>query len=95
MFRISFQLVEIPTFLAEIYSYSMILNSNILFWTTKLEYPKIISRPHAKISPVISRNKTNTNVGQNVCEPQLQYIPNIALACFSLGSVRALKLILL
>ena len=40
-FRLSFQLVEILTLqvsLAEIYSFIMILNSNMIFWTPKLEY---------------------------------------------------------
>ena len=50
LFRISFQFVEIPTLqvsLAEIYSYIMILNSNMIFWTPILEYLKILSLPNS------------------------------------------------
>ena len=45
---VSFQFVEIPILqvsLAIIYSYIMILNSNMIFWTPILEYLKIFSLP--------------------------------------------------
>ena len=76
-------------------SYIMILNSKMIFWTYILEYLKSLSLPNSKMSlpqSVIARKKTNTNLGSNACEPQLQYIPYDALAFFSLGAVRALKL---
>ena len=96
----SFQIEEIPTLqvsLAEIYSYIMILNSNMIFWTPILEYRKLISLPNSKLSlsqPVTARKKTNTNLRRNVCELQLQYIPSDDLAFFSLGAVRAVKIYL-
>ena len=71
----------------------MILNSNVKFWSPLLEYLKIISLQNSKLSlpqPVTARKKVNTNLRRNVSEPQLQYIPNDALAIF----VRAVKLIL-
>ena len=66
----------------------------MIFWTPILEYCKIISLPNSKVSlsqTVTARKKTNTNLKRNVCEPQLQYIPNDDLAFFSLGAVRAVK----
>ena len=45
-FHLSFQIVEILTLqvsLAEIYSFNMLLNSNMIFWTPILEYLKTIS----------------------------------------------------
>ena len=52
-FRLSFQLVEILTLqvsLAEIYSFIMLLNSNMIFWTPILEYLKTISLPNSTLS---------------------------------------------
>ena len=52
-FRLSFQLVEILTIqvsLAKIYSFIMILNSNMIFWTPILEYLKTISLPNSTLS---------------------------------------------
>ena len=72
----------------------MILNSNMIFWNPILEYLKIISLPNSKLllsQPDIPRKKTNTNFRRNVCEPQLQYIPNDDLTFFSLGAVRVVK----
>ena len=66
----------------------------MIFWTPILEYRKIISLPNSKLSlsqPVTARKKTDTNLRQNFCEPQLQYIPNEELAFFSLGAVKAVK----
>ena len=60
-FRLSFQLVEIFTLqvsLANIYSFIMILNSNMIFWTPILEYLKTISLPNSELSlsqPVTAR----------------------------------------
>ena len=60
-FRLSFQLVEIFTLqvsLAEMYSFIMILNSNMIFWTPILEYLKTISLPNSELSlsqPVTAR----------------------------------------
>ena len=56
-FRLSFQLVEILT-LAKIYSFIMILNSNMIFWTPILECLKTISLPNSTLSlsqPVTAR----------------------------------------
>ena len=96
--KYSFQIEEIPTLqisLAEIYSYIMILNSNMIFWTPILEERKIITLQNSKLSisqPVTTaRKKTNTYLRRNVCETHLQYIPNDDLAFFSLGAVRAVK----
>ena len=95
--KYSFQIEEIPNLqvsLAEIYKYIMILNSNMIFLAPILEYRKIYSLPNSKLSlfqPVTARKKTNTNLRRNVCELQLQYIPNDDLAFFSLGAVRAVK----
>ena len=92
-FRLSFQLVEILTLqvsLAEINSFIMILNSNMIFCTPILEYLKTISLPNSTLSlsqPVAARYKTQANV----CELQLQNIPNNALAFFNLGIVRKVK----
>ena len=72
----------------------MILNSNIIFSTPIIVYLKILSLPNSTLSlsqPVTARQKTNTNLKRNVCEPQLQYIPDNALAFFSQGVVRAVK----
>ena len=72
----------------------MILNSNIIFWTPILEYLKILSLPNQKLSLsqlVTARRKTNTNLRRNVCEPQLQNIPNNTLTFFSLSAVRSVK----
>ena len=97
MFRILFYLENIPTLqvsLAEIYAYIMILNSNMVFKTHILEYLNIISLPNLKqplSQPVTARKKTNTNLRRNVCEPQLQYIPNDNRAFFSLAADRAVK----
>ena len=66
----------------------------MIFWTPILEYRKIISLPNSKLSlsqPVTAKKKTNTNLRRNVCEPQLQHIPNDDLAFFRLGAVRAEK----
>ena len=52
-FRLSFQLVEILTLqvsLAEIYSFIMTLNSNMIFWTPIVEYLKTISLPNSTLS---------------------------------------------
>ena len=60
-FRLSFQLVEIFTLkvsIAENYSFIMILNSNMIFWTPILEYLKTISLPNSELSlsqPVTAR----------------------------------------
>ena len=60
-FRLSFQLVEILTLqvsLAEIYSFIMILNSNMIFWAPILEYLKTISPQNSTLSlsqPVTAR----------------------------------------
>ena len=60
-FRLSFQLVEILTLqvsLAEIYSFIMNLNSNMIFWTHILEYLKTISLPNSALplsQPVTAR----------------------------------------
>ena len=60
-FRLSFQLEKILTLqvsLAEIYSFIMILNSNMIFWTPILEYSKTISLPNSTLSlsqPVTAR----------------------------------------
>ena len=52
-FRISFQLVEILTpevSLAEIYSFIMILNSNVTCWAPILEDLEILSLPNSTLS---------------------------------------------
>ena len=60
-FRLSFQPVEIfalQVSLAEIYSFIMILNSNMIFLTPILEYLKTISLPNSELSlsqPVTAR----------------------------------------
>ena len=60
-FRLSYQLVEILTLqvsLGEIYSFIMISNSNMIFWTPILEYLKTISLPNSTLSlsqPVTAR----------------------------------------
>ena len=60
-FRLSFQLVEILTLqvsLAEIHSFIMVLNSNMIFWTPILEYLKTISPLNSTLSlsqPVTAR----------------------------------------
>ena len=67
-FRLSFQLVEILTLqvsLAEIHSFIMILNSNMIFLTPILEYLKTISLPNSTLSlsqPAIARYKTHSNL---------------------------------
>ena len=66
----------------------------MIFWTPILEYLKILSLPNSTLSvsqPVTARKKTYTNLRRNVCEPQLQYIPNNALAFFGQGVDRAEK----
>ena len=66
-FRLSFQLVEILTLqvsLAEIYSFIMILNSNMIFWTPILEYLKTILLPNSTLSlsqPVAARYRTHSS----------------------------------
>ena len=71
----------------------MIFNSNMIFWTPILEYLKNISLPNSTLSlSQPSQEDRNLFESQaNVCEPQLQYIPNNALAFFNLGIVRAVK----
>ena len=60
-FRILFQLVEILTLqvsLAKIYTFIMIFNSNMIFWTPLLEDLKKISLPNSTLSlsqPITAR----------------------------------------
>ena len=60
-FCLSFQLVEILTLqvsLAEIYSFIIILNSNMIFWTSILDYLKTTILPNSTLSlsqPVTAR----------------------------------------
>ena len=68
-FRLSFQFVEILTLVqasyAEMYSFIMILNSNMIFWTPILEYLKTFSLPNSTLSlsqPDTARWKTNSNL---------------------------------
>ena len=67
-FRLSFQLLEILTLqvsLAGIYSFIMILNSNMIFWTPILEYLKTISLPNSTLflsQPATARYKTHSNL---------------------------------
>ena len=66
----------------------MILNSNMIFWTPTLKYPKF----KLSLSQLVkARKKTNTNLRRNVCEPQLRYITKDALAFLSLSAVRSVK----
>ena len=67
----------------------------MIFWTPILECLKILSLPNSTLSlsqPVTARKKTNTNLRRNVCEPQLQYIPNKFRMClvsyYFLGSLQ-------
>ena len=67
-FRLSFQHVEMLTLqvsIAEIYSFIIILNSNMIFWTHILEYLITISLPNSTLSlsqPVTARYKTHSNL---------------------------------
>ena len=90
-FRLSFQLVEILTLqvsLAEIYSFIMILNSNMIFWTPILQYLKTISLPNSTLSlsqPVAARYKTHSNLRQMYANRNC----NISPIMVSLSSISA------
>ena len=90
-FRLSFQLVEILTIqvsLAEIYSFIMILNSNMIFWTPILEYLKTISLPNSTLSisqPVTARYKTHSNLRRMYVNRNC----NISPIMLSLSSISA------
>ena len=90
-FRLSFQLEEILTLqvsLAEIYSFIMILNSNMIFWTPILEYLKTISLPNSTLSlskPATARYKTHSNLRRMYVNRNC----NISPIMLSLSSISA------
>ena len=90
-FRLSFQLVEILTLqvsLAEIYSFIMILNSNMIFWTPILEYLKTISLPNSTLflsQPATARYKTHSNLRRMYVNRNC----NISPIMLSLSSISA------
>ena len=90
-FRLSFQLVEILTLqvsLVEIYSFIMILNSNMIFLTPILEYLKTILLPNSTLSlsqPVTLREKASSNLRRMYVNRNC----NISPIMLSLSSISA------
>ena len=90
-FHLSFQLEEILTLqisLAKIYSFIMILNSNMIFWTPILEYLKTISLPNPTLSlsqPATARYKTHSNLRRMYVNRNC----NISQIMLSLSSISA------